>query len=290
MNKKSFRIGLVGLLILGFIILIGCKPESNQTLKILSYNVWNGFQHQDTSIRAKYMDWVKKLDPDIVAYQEMNYHSQRDVEDLADEYFHPFAIQQKEDGYPLSITSKMPIVNVQRVLDNLGHGYLYGNTYGIHLFVVHLHPGSYRKRQEEIKTVLAHAALCPDDEMIMIVGDFNAVSPVDSINYSEGSVYYDIELLRTREHMHVQNLKEDETLDYSVIQSVLDAGFVDVYDLINKGKFKSSTLWEESRIDFAFVNHNFSEHVIYADIIHDEITDQISDHYPVYFEIKLKAD
>ena len=268
------------------------KSETHQTLRVLSYNVWIGFQ-QDSLLRARYIDWVNRLDPDIVAYQEMNYYSQEDLEKLAEKYSHPFAVQSKEDGFPVSLTSKFPIVNVQKVVDNMHHAYLYGITNNIHVFVIHFSPHSYKKRQQEVETILAHAALLNEDDMIMIVGDFNSLSASDSVYYSEEY----IEGRRKDEGGTRQNLK-DGNLDFSVIGKVEAAGFLDAFKLFNDG-FKISKptatriaqrgpqIGGGDRIDFAFVNTALAKHVVYADIIHDEDTDLISDHYPVYFEIRF---
>lgn len=280
-TKQLFKGLVCFILIFGSFIMAGCNSEPKQTLKILSYNVWIGFQ-RDSSLRDKYIDWVKELNPDIVAYQEMNYYRQRDTETLAEEYSHPFAVQSKEGGFPVALTSRFPIVNVQKVLDNMHHGYLYGVTNNIHVFVIHFTPGGMdrlKKRQEEVKTVLAHAALLPQDDMIMIVGDFNDVSASDSLYYAEES---DL------------NVAE---MDFSVIGMVENAGFKDVFRLVNF-KFKKSiptvtrieqlgsSASEGRRIDHIFVNNALAKHVVYADIIHDEYTDIISDHYPVYVEFR----
>jgi exodeoxyribonuclease III len=291
MDKKNVFKGLVCILISVVFIATGCNTDKRQTLGILSYNVWIGFQQDST--REMYLNWVGQLNPDIIAYQEMNYYTQRKVENLAGEHSHPYAIISKEEGFPVAVSSKFPIVNVQKVLDNMHHGYIYGVTNNIHVFAVHFSPSNYKKRQEEIKTVLAHASLLPPDEMIMIIGDFNALSPSDSIYYSDGFV----NARREEQSERVQNLR-DGNLDFSVIRIIEDAGYKDVFRMFNNG-FKSSfstatrvaKVGEHKgggmRIDYAFVNPVMAKHVISADIIHDNDTELISDHYPVYFEIKI---
>jgi len=284
-NLLKYYSMLITIVLLSW-ILAGCNdstsitPEPGQKVKVLSYNVWIGFQEQDSLILSKYTDWVNRLDPDIIAYQELNHYTQEDLEELADEYSHPFAIQSKEEGYPVALSSKFPIVNFQRVLDNMHHGYIYGVTNNIHVFVIHFTPFGKRglkKRQEEVETILAHAGLLPDDEMVMILGDFNAPSPSDSSYYLEHGPDY-----------------EDE--DYSVIVAMEEAGFRDVYNMFHddfKKSIPTPTRVEQvgtrdaNRIDFAFVNSALAEYVVHADIIHDEYTDIISDHYPVYFELEF---
>ena len=290
--KMYNRIVLTLVIIL--VIGSGFKSDPYQKLRVLSYNVWVGFQ-QDSLVLSRYINWVNRMDPDIVAYQEMNNFSQTDLEVLAEKYSHPYAIQSKEDGFPVALTSKFPIVNVQKVVDNMHHAYLYGVTNNIHVFVIHFSPHRYLKRQHEVEIILAHAALLNEDDMIMIVGDFNALSASDSVNYSKEF----IEGIRKTDEsiQHRQNLKNNK-LDFSVISRVEAAGFKDVFKLHND-EFKISKptatrvaqrgapIGGGERIDFAFVNSALAQHIISADIIHDEDTDQISDHYPVYFEIRF---
>ena len=286
MTVKQKYSGIAVTLIMLSWILAGCndtntiRPVSGQKVKVLSYNVWDGFQEHDSLVTAKYIHWVNRLNPDIIAYQELNDYNQKKLENLAEEYSHPFAIQSKEDGYPVGMSSKFPIVNTKRVLDNMHHGYIYGVTNNIHVFVVHFIPFGRRgldKRKEEVQTILAHAALLPEDEMVMILGDINAPSPSDSSFYLENGPEYDYK-------------------DYSVIEAIENAGFLDVYNMFHD-EFKKSmptpTRVEQvgpryaKRIDFAFVNQALAQYVVYADIIHDEYTDMISDHYPVYFELEF---
>ncbi len=310
MGKIHLHKGRICLLILISLLMTGCGsdqgqdapdpnqavPDSNQTVKVLSYNVWEGFRqdgsfYSDSLIRAKYVNWVRKLDPDIVAYQEMGGFNQRALEEFAEKYSHPFAVQLRDARYPVSLSSKYPIVNVKRVFDNMHHGYLYGISNGMHIFVIHFSSHSYQKRQKEVQTVLAHAALLPDDEMIMILGDFNAISARDSMYYTEAYLNERREMEGGRRH----NLNEGN-LDFSVIGMVEDAGFQDIFRLHND-EFKITvptvTKVEQqgprkgSRIDFAFANPTLAKQVVYADIIHDEDTHLISDHYPVYFEIRF---
>src|SRR5690606_10677466 len=114
--------------------------------KVLSYNVLEGFQ-QDSLMQEEYQNWVKELDPDIVAYQDMNDFSQRALESFANRYGHPYAVMSELEGYPVALSSKYPIVNVQKVVDNMWHAYLYARVNNIHVFVIHFSPFSYEKRQ-----------------------------------------------------------------------------------------------------------------------------------------------
>src|SRR5690606_19805491 len=143
--------------------------------KILSYNVLEGLQ-QDSLVMEQYQDWVKEIDPDIVAYQEMNKFTQKSLEQFAKRYGHPYAVLSKLDGFPVALSSKYPIVNVQKVVDNLCDASMYANRNNIDVSVIHLSLFSSDNRQDEMRQLLAAAALLPQDEKIIIVGDFNSMS------------------------------------------------------------------------------------------------------------------
>lgn len=89
------------------------SAQKNKELKILNYNVLRGFS-SDTTIMSEYIGWVKEIDPDIVTYQEMNFFTQKSLETFAAKYGHRFAAILMEKGFPVAITSKFPIVNVQK--------------------------------------------------------------------------------------------------------------------------------------------------------------------------------
>ncbi|MEN6456818.1 MAG: endonuclease/exonuclease/phosphatase family protein [Prolixibacteraceae bacterium] len=281
--------------IVGMTIFLFCQPAcaqkgTNQTFKILSYNVLYGLQ-KDSTIQAQYVEWVKKIKPDIVAYQEMCYFTQQTIESLASRYNQDYAVISKTGGFPTALSSRYPIVNVQKVVDNMWHAYIYANVNGIHVFVIHFSPHRLAKRRAEVKEILAHVALIPKNEKIVIMGDFNSLSPDDATSYSQK--YLELRQKREIENTNNQNL-DNEKLDYSVIQTMKDAGLKDAYRLFHNN-FKVSCPTKKyisndaggSRIDFMWLNPAMAKHAISADYIHDADTDVMSDHYPLLVEFKF---
>lgn len=284
---KKYTI-IVLILVLG----LSAQPPgalAQSPFKILSYNVLMGLQ-QDSLNQADYIKWVKEFDPDIVAYQEMNDFTQKSLEQLAARYGHPYAVQSKLEGFPVALSSKHPIINVQKVVDNMWHAYLYATVKDIHVFVIHFSPFDYKKRNQEVRNVLAHAASLPKNERILIMGDFNSLDRSDSPNYSQEMV----EGMRRREkeQAHIRNLNEGQ-IDYTVMDQLATAGFKDTYWLVNKD-FKHSIPTKKygsgnfRRIDFMWANPKMAKDVKKATIIHDDYTDRMSDHYPVYVEFDLR--
>lgn len=277
------------LLLLTLSLIFTHLVSAQNEFKVLSYNVLMGLQ-QDSLIQEEYQEWVREIDPDIVAYQEMNKFTQRGLEQFAKRYGHPYAVMSKLDGFPVALSSKYPIVNVQKVVDNMWHAYLYANVNNIHVFVIHFSPFSYEKRQHEMRQVLAHAALLPQEEKIIIMGDFNSLSQQDEQYHTTEMV----RAMREREQKedHIRNLNKGK-IDYSVMNAIREAGYEDVFLLKNDSLVSSvptKKYGEPStrRIDFIWTNPVLSERVTSSAIIQDATTDHISDHYPVLVNFDLK--
>jgi exodeoxyribonuclease III len=273
------------------------------TLKVLDYNVLHGFNN-DSVLTARYVEWVKKAAPDVIAYEELNGYTQDSLEELAKRYGHPYAVINTGVTHPIGLTSKYPIVMVQHVTTNMWHSYLYGNIKGIHFFVTHLSPFEVQLRRNDIDRVLAHAKLIPANEKIVISGDFNAMAARDSayldktlleeMRKSEGRLEPKSGLPIVKGKTIYRSNLDNGQIDYTVTNRMLAAGFKDAFYLTNK-KFKYSAPtrgyaakeWKQHRIDYIWVNDAMAKTVKTVDIIQDQETDKLSDHYPVVMTFKF---
>mgnify|MGYP000923699853 CR=1 FL=1 len=268
---------------------------AQQKVKILSYNVLYGLK--DSVNTERYKQFVSQLDPDIVATQEMNGWTQKTLEKLAGSYGHPYALQSKEEGFPVSLSSKTPLVNFKKVTENMWHAYIYAKVKDIHIFVIHFSPFSYAKRLEEVDNILAQVNELPQDEPILIMGDFNSLSRADQLQYGE-------DLLASmknseQQHAHIRNLNNGQ-IDYSVLDKLQQAGFKDSYYLTHKeftgsvptfkddnGNIKESNKGISKRIDFLWCNPVAAKLVTKSEVVKDELSHYISDHYPIYVELTV---
>lgn len=83
------------------------QVSEGKPLHILSYNILDGFdRQQDTSRRARFVRWMRREDPDVVALNELVGFTEKDLQTLASSYGHPYAVIVKEEGYPTGLTSK----------------------------------------------------------------------------------------------------------------------------------------------------------------------------------------
>ncbi len=274
------------IIVLILLLLVGVSYSQNNVKKIISYNVLEGLQ-QDSANQQMFIKWVRDIKPDVIAFQEMNKFTQKSLENLAREYDHPYAILSKLDGYPVALSSKYPIVNVQKVVDNMWHAYIYANIDNIHFFVIHFSPHSLTKRLEEVKLILAHAKTLPEDEPILIMGDFNSMDRSDADQYDDKM----LEGMRQRESQlsHIRNLNNGN-IDYTVMDQMKQGGFIDTFWLTNKS-FKPSVTTPKfgtpsRRIDFIWANQVAADKVVNGTILHDDCTNVMSDHYPVYIELR----
>lgn len=276
-----------------------------KTLKLISYNVYWGMRQDSTENKSKFAEWIRQQDPDILALQEMNGFTAdtyefapkganpNNLRKLAESYGHPYVVIVREpsaDGsvsFPVAITSKYPIVNVLRVLDNNIHGFIEAEIEGFHFMVTHFHPFSSEKRGYEIDQILATMKSKPADAKWLFMGDLNSVSPLDKSAYANNRVRDFIREDR-KKRPHNLNLGKDDELDYTIQQRILDAGYIDAFKHFHP-QFEASAptklFYDQAkdplRYDYLYVSGNMKKDIIKCNLIKDSFTDYYSDHYPV---------
>lgn len=270
----------------------GLNLSAQNEFKIISYNIFEGMTLDTTANKTLFVDWVKEQDPDVLALQEVNKFTQTTLETMARRYNHPYAVLLKEKGFPVALTSKHPIINVQKVLESMHHGFIRAEIAGYNIIVVHLSPHKYWKRQEEIEVILQTVATQGNKNKTIILGDFNSVSELDVDFYANGKIrqkYIDM----GKQYAHHDNLVNGE-LDYVVHNKILRAGFVDAYKLKNNQydftvpteKTSNGGQNASSRIDYIYVSKKLKLKMVESQIIKDAFTDFYSDHYPVMMSLK----
>lgn len=265
------------------LIMIGSwlQVSAQNKLKVISYNILEGMKNDTTKGKQFFADWIKSQGPDILALEECNKFTQASLEELAAKYGHPYAILVKTTGYPVAITSKYPIVNVQKVTDNMTHGFIVCKIRDLNVIVLHLNPHKHLKRREEIQEILATMAAAPSQKKWMIMGDFNSFSPLDKDNYNDGN---EVRALQesAKKYTYQDNLVEGKYLDFEVQQKILDFGLRDA------GKTVEPTDIPKRRIDYIYVSKDLISQVTAAHFIRDDFTATHSDHKPVVMELKYK--
>lgn len=266
------------------------------SLRLLSHNVWYGFTKAPER-KAAWLEWVAKQRPDIVALQELNGYTPGQLEQDAAAWGHAHSALLKEDGFPTGLSSRFPITAVTRILDGFHHGLLRCRTAGLTVYVIHFHPSDWSARIREARLLLADVAKLPagEQEDVVFIGDFNGFSPKEKDHLElDGELARFFSRLDQRDHSN--NLNEGQ-LDYGGIQAFHDAGYHDVIrehlklDAPYPGTFptelrRSEDMGRDRRLDYVFIPGGLAARAISASVIRDEITAQLSDHYPVVLDLK----
>lgn len=282
------------------IVLLGfTSPVLSQTVKglvkVISYNIWNGFTGKDTTRHDRFTQWVIEKDPDVLALQELVGYSQEKLAAHAAEWGHSYAFILKESGYPVGITSKYPIELKEKLLDEMWHGMLHAKVLDIEFFVIHLSPADYEFRFKEaniLKERIKNAN--KENKNVIVLGDFNSMSPTDADFYT------------TRDSLKARYVRGDARgknknlllgeFDYSVISTFLSVPLIDpAPDFIKpEGRYTFPApalvgIWQtaeeiirnKQRIDYILLSPELANGVVKYKIYHDNETGSLSDHYPV---------
>lgn len=272
--------------------------------KVMTCNIWNGFDWGKDSLRRKaWQQWVNTQQPDVLALQELCSYTPEKLQEDALSWGHNYSVLHKRDGYSVGLTSRYPIEEKEKLFDGLHHGALHGKTNGIDFLVVHLHPGSIKRRREETRILLEKLEnIKTSTKKYMVLGDFNANSPFDAhLIDPEGPL-----LTRMRKGNQGEGLDSNldhNRLDFSVISGFL---FFPLYDVLkeysqgmaDRATFPAPVLIPEyyesiehvkscsQRIDYILVSRALSIKCVNARVFNGEENGYLSDHYPVMAEFE----
>ena len=273
----------------------------DKDLKVITYNIWNGFDfRKDVDRKNGVIDWLVDQKPDVLALQELCGYDQETLLEDAKKWGHNHAVILKDNCHSVGLTSVRPIVIKEKVLDGLWHGMLHCETFGIDFFVVHLSPKDRDFRVKESNIIISKIA-STDNGSFMVLGDFNSHSPFDG----------DIDLVSPEflERIRMSDLNNkannnllDGEFDYSVMSSFMSYPLIDVTQrfvgsqdrftfpgevLLKNYKSKESLEKNRRRIDFIMVSRELAKKCVNSTVHNDKETGLLSDHYPVVAEFKL---
>jgi exodeoxyribonuclease III len=267
------------------------------TFRIISYNVLDGFTTLPER-RAKVARWLAGQQADVVALCELNAYTEERLAEEARAWGHEHAILLKRDGYPTGLASRTPITDVQRVTDDYHHGVLHGRTAEIDFLVVHLSPHEFSVRAVEAVRIAEWAtALMSQGRDVVVLGDFNSLSPADRPHYEASGM---LDFHRDRPESRASANFNRGMPDFSVHQTLLDAGLVDVvarHTAVGRQRTSCATplireegtddvAWQrgQRRIDFIMASGALADRSTGGRVVNDPSMDFLSDHYPVVAE------
>lgn len=285
------------LLISLFPITSNGQPARKEKLRVISYNIWNGFEH-DASRRANFIDWIKGQQPDILAITELVGFTEKNLGQLASEYGHKYYAIVKEEGYPVGITSNEPITVVKKQVEDFWHGMLHVKTYGLDIIVTHLSPHDWKFRLKEAQMLTKYIQ---DNQLdnCMVMGDFNAYSPFDA-DWVETHAQLIENMQKWDAEQETYRNMRDGRFDYSVLSKFLSIGLTDICRLYvpadKRTTFPAAFLygWQHGdtrlhgigeRLDYILVSPSLVSRCLDARIHNGIETEGISDHYPVSVDL-----
>ncbi|NQU54002.1 MAG: endonuclease/exonuclease/phosphatase family protein [Bacteroidetes bacterium] len=293
------------ILILFLYVLNGICQENEPYFKVITYNIWNGFDWgNDDERRAKLADWINQQNPSIVGLQELCKYSPVKLKEDAKKWGHNYSVLLKESGYSVGFTSKFPIEVKEKIFEGMHHGALHCKTNGIDVFVIHFAPGNYKKRREEVKIIFEKLEkVAESNSKYLVMGDFNSLSPFDA------HLYKNEILLNIMRRVNVDKPKTgnlvDNELDFAVISKFLSFPLIDVCQkrtegMAQRGSFPGRILskvndeTEEQlvsrlqRIDYILASPELGRNCVRAEVYNGEANWYLSDHYPVGAEFKIQ--
>ncbi len=291
------------LLLITIVLSIGlsyAQEQETDKVRIMTYNIWNGFDWgKDTIRKANCINWIKSKAPDILALQELCGYDEQQLKADALRWGHQYVQILKTKGYPTALTSNKPIQVKERAIDTFWHGLLHCETYGIDFFVVHLSPSDSDIRLDEAKQITKKINELNNDSYI-ILGDFNALSPMDA-SWIEKNEDLKAKYIPAKKEKY-SNLRLGE-FDYAVISEFLACPSVDVslgkinlqegYTfptpvLIGKYNNTSQTIVKNRvRIDYILASPTLAKYCSKAEIFNQKETNILSDHFPVLAEFNI---
>ncbi len=298
--NRDIKFFLTAIIAASTFILYSCNTENNgadqtsPSLRIVTYNVWYGFSKVPEG-KKPWIKWMNERHPDIVSLQELNGYTDQQLAEDAKSYGHGYSALLKEEGFPTGITSRYPIEDVQKITEGFHHGLMRVKIKGLYFYVIHLHPSNWEVRKTEIIQILEDIQELPPESKVILAGDFNTFSPDDSTYYAN------VELepfFNDRDLLYKEKNLNNGKLDYSVIQDVLNFGFIDLESTMRDSSYnftgsfptlveKEGEHGDQRRLDYVFTSPNLVEKVTKAAIISTDTTLLLSDHLPVVVDMEI---
>ena len=265
------------------------KTQDKTAFKIICFNI-HGIR---SGLRFnKLIEFVNKEDPDILGLLEINKWNDEDFKVvkifLSKTGFQDYIFGEANSEFHMALFSKTEFLEKQNLPGKMGHGLVYvriapDKNKTLDIFLTHLTPGREYARLKEIKVILNHHK---KGESAIIMGDLNSLSPEDQYDTNT--------LLNNLKKKNIQKFGISE-LEMWVIPELLSNEWIDAA-LLHDKKFMHTVPTESNRdkshatnlrLDYIFVTQEISDFAYDYNVIRNEQTDSISDHYPIMIKIKF---
>ncbi|MDP3881823.1 MAG: endonuclease/exonuclease/phosphatase family protein [Nanoarchaeota archaeon] len=274
-------------------------------MKVIAYNILtglcnkgkNGDYHKNSKREILVKEVIKKENADIVILSEVCFLRKNKSAVLQNYkkifgYAYWFGATDNyfaEIDWGVGVLSKFPIVKAYDY--NTKHSRFVRVLIKIKNKIITIdavHPDQYHnehQRAQWFKTVIRDRK-----DPYIIAGDFNAFSPQDK--YDKNDLIAGFETYYKTEEAYKAKSVVEDILQGKAIKTLIKAGLADTFKVKNKNfdyTFHTSLIGNNtdlSRLDYIFCSKDFK--IIDAGIIKNKLTEQASDHYPVYAILELK--
>ena len=278
---------LTWLFFVGVCLFSSCKKNhqitvtTKTTFKVLSYNVYEGFSGSAVNIR-NFKQWIDTVKPDVIAIQELKNFTKVSLKVFAQDMGYSYSLMWHESGLRVALISRYPITDIKTVPSDLH--LIEAKVLDYHFFVIHLSPLTYQIRQDEMQIILQRTRAIGKTEKILMMGDFNNMSPQESDSYNNKAK---MDLVKASEVNNPEvKILNNGKIDYQAIQMVLNEGFYDSWKIFHAEYDKSAPTKlrnhsNYTRIDYIWLNKTLLNSYKNAYLVKDSFTDYMSDHYPM---------
>mmetsp|Transcript_13417 Transcript_13417/g.28532 ORF Transcript_13417/g.28532 Transcript_13417/m.28532 type:complete len:299 (+) Transcript_13417:214-1110(+) len=282
-------------------------------MRILHYNVYIGQGCKDGPSEDKLEDfgrWLQSQHVDVAGLTECNNWDKLHIEKIAESWGFPHVVfLAVKSGYHLAMLSKHPLTRFDDSITQAPfyHGLLHVKVLtpssgrdGVHIVALHSSPSNSLERERESAAITEIVtgktkSVCPND-LVLVMGDFNNVSPLDKHIHDAQDV---IGLMReVRKGKLVKRHLVDDALNYKPVTLLLDAGLTEVYPTSKdtpRAEDSSAHAFTyptklrpdqsddpQLRLDLVFANKTLlAECTVTSQILRGETEDSLSDHYPI---------
>ncbi len=246
--------------------------------RLLTYNIMYGGLGRTGAIA----NVINACTPDLVLLQEAT--DPASIEQLA-------AATGMEEwraaaGQSLGFMSRRPVVSSEWIRPRVSrHAFLEVvpagegiRVFGVHLSAVHA-AWTERRRVMELRALLRSVAR-HQEGFHVLCGDFNTLAP--------GAL---LEVGRLPPRLRPLVWLSGGRIRWRTIQTVLDAGYVDVYRLTHPDDPGPTlpTPDPHLRLDYVFVPQTFADRIVSCDVVKHPEGVRASDHFPVVADLRIEA-
>lgn len=253
-------------------------------LRIAHYNIRDGGKEQIDNV----FKVIQQINPDICGILEA-VGWQEGIESLKNKAnvlgYNFFDLALANSKYNIAVFSKFPLV-VKHIKKGFRHVVLEaviqsGPFSGLSIFFVHFSPINEDDRLLELTNLLPYVS---EFSQVIIMGDINSLSANDS---------YDHKVLLSQFQKNNVVKYGTDVLHFDVINKIESLGFTDASSHLNYSFTTTTpTLSNKDinhnmpiRIDYAFLSKNVLKNLSKIEILKNSITNEASDHYPLYIEL-----